>query len=409
MGKKSIIVAKRIPRVMAVISMRGSFGAEVMRGVFAHLAGTSDWGIEIVRTASEFTPETVRAALAHRVDGFIIAVNEGEDDAFALLAASSVPFVTVETYIPALDERRSNVAHVSIDNTDIGREAARSFLAQGRFATFAFVPQTQKPDALQYKWSRLREESFREILARRRLSCVTFAPPPEACADSVSMRGHLARWLRKLTPPVALLAAHDSTAHDVLQACKAARLGVPNAIAILGVDNETLICENTVPSLSSIQPDFEGAGRLAAEVLDEMMCRRGGGTSPVKTVLAPGKCKTVLRASTSRETIGGPLVQKALAFIARNAKNGISARDVVAHLKVSRALVDLRFREVRGVSLLNTILDVRLAELKRMLRETDDPIESITRRLGWSSPNYPKNLFKKRTGMSMQAYRMSSR
>jgi LacI family transcriptional regulator len=129
----------------------------------------------------------------------------------------------------------------------------------------------------------------------------------------------------------------------------------------------------------------------------------------VKTVLAPGKCKTVLRASTSRETIGGPLVQKALAFIARNAKNGIGARDVVAHLKVSRALVDLRFREVRGVSLLNTILDVRLAELKRMLRETDDPIESITRRLGWSSPNYPKNLFKKRTGMSMQAYRMSSR
>ena len=102
-------------------------------------------------------------------------------------------------------------------------------------------------------------------------------------------------------------------------------------------------------------------------------------------------------------------MQKALAFIARNAKNGISARDVVAHLKVSRALVDLRFREVRGVTLLNTILDVRLTELKRMLRETNDPIESITRRLGWSSPNYPKNLFKKRFGLTMLDFRKTNR
>ena len=405
MKSTTTAASKRIPRVMAVISMRGSFGAEVMRGVFSHLAGASDWGLEIVRSSSEFTPETVRIALAHKVDGVIIAVNDGRDDAFESLASTDIPFTTVETYSEQLLARKTNAVHVRIDNADIGREAARCFFAQGRFATFAYVP-----NPLPCEWSRLRETGFRETLSKRNIPCDTFTPPPESTVDSVSLRGYLARWLRKLTPPVALFAADDNIAHNVLQACKAARLSVPNTIAILGVDNETLICENTMPPISSIQPDFEGAGHLAAERLDDLMQqRRGKFLPPSETTRTKGKCETVLRASTSRETTGGPLVQKAIAFIERNAKRGIGPKDVVKRLKVSRALIDLRFREVRGISLLNTILDVRLRELKRMLASTNDPIESITRQLGWASPNYPKNLFKKRFGCTMFDFRKANR
>lgn len=404
MRKKPTIASRRIPRVMTVISMRGSFGAEVMRGVFAHLSGASDWGLEIVRSSSEFTTESVRVALAHKIDGILVALNDGDEDAFAALAAADIPFAAVETYSPSLLTRKANAIHVRIDNADIGREAARSFFAQGRFATFAYVP-----NPVSCEWSRLREVGFREMLEKRRISCVTFTPPSETISDSVSLRGHLARWLRRLTPPVALFAADDNIAHNVLQACRAARLAVPNTISILGVDNEVLICEHTAPTLSSIQPDFEGAGHIAAKMLDRLMQQHGKKPPPAEALLATGKCETVLRASTSRETTGGPLVQKAITFIERNAKRGIGPKDVVEHLKVSRALVDLRFREVRGISLLNTILDARLRELKRLLATTDNPIESITRRLGWTSPNYPKNLFKKRFGITMLDFRKSHR
>lgn len=66
------------------------------------------------------------------------------------------------------------------------------------------------------------------------------------------------------------------------------------------------------------------------------------------------------------------------------------------------------YREVRGESVLSVIMSARLAELERLLRETDDSIESITRRLGWTSPNYQKTLFKKRFGTSMRKFRARS-
>jgi LacI family transcriptional regulator len=149
-------------------------------------------------------------------------------------------------------------------------------------------------------------------------------------------------------------------------------------------------------------------GTGAAAALEKMM--RGGATGrPSSTVMIHGENEIVRRASTPAETTSGPLVQKALAFIERNAQRGIGVKDVQEHLRVSRSLMDLRFREVRGESVLSVILSARLAELKRLLRETDDSIESITRRLGWTSPNYPKNLFRKSFGMSMREFRNSTK
>ena len=136
---------------------------------------------------------------------------------------------------------------------------------------------------------------------------------------------------------------------------------------------------------------------------------RGRGSRPTATVVIHGGNEIVRRASTPAETTSGPLVQKALAFIERNVRSGIGVRDVQEHLRVSRSLLDLRFREVRGESVLSCITSARLAELKRLLRKSDEPVASITRRLGWTSPNYPKNLFKKHFGMTMREWRMQNR
>ena len=124
-----------------------------------------------------------------------------------------------------------------------------------------------------------------------------------------------------------------------------------------------------------------------------------------QTITVQGENELVQRESTLLGSSAGPLVQKAMSFIERNARRGIGVKDVQAHLKVSRSLMDTRFREIRGSSVLSAILDARLKELTRLLRETSDPLESITLRLGWTSPNYPQNLFRKRVGMSMSQWR----
>ena len=392
---------KRIPRVIAVVSMNSNFGPSVLRGVFAHVAARGEWGLSIVRSNHDFTGESVKQALAHKASGFIIALNEEAPEAFRELAASDIPFVTVETFSTLLEARKTKAVHVRIDNMAIGRDAARSFISQGRYTTFGYVPAYG-----QHEWSRLRGEGFAAETTRRDRHTRIF----QTCSDGdpITRRGELARWLRKLEKPAAVMAADDAVAQEVLQACKSARLSVPSDVAVLGVDDEELICENAEPRISSIRPDFVRAGREAANALEKMMYGKRG-SRPATIVTIRGVNEIVLRASTPAEKSSGPLVQKALAFIERNAGNGIGVRDVLAHLKVSRSLMDLRFREVRGESVLTCITAARLKELKRLLRETDDPIESITRRLGWTSPNYPKNLFKRHFGMSMCEYRTKNR
>ena len=102
------------------------------------------------------------------------------------------------------------------------------------------------------------------------------------------------------------------------------------------------------------------------------------------------------------------LDEEADAAVDEHAFEGITAADVVARLHVSRSLADLRFREVTGTSILEAILARRLDEVKRLLRETNLRISEIAARCGYRDANYLKNLFKKRTGMSMREWRAQS-
>ena len=198
------------------------------------------------------------------------------------------------------------------------------------------------------------------------------------------------------------MAANDDTAFKLMEVIKASKLKIPADYAILGVDNDTLICENVRPRLSSIQPDFESEGFIAAKVLDEMMQKES--PTPVSTIIA-GIKRIIRRESTAEISHAGRLIQKAIAYIDAHATDGIDVSDVVAHLGCSRRLADLRFRQLQGRSILETIIERRLTAVQRRLAETRDTIDTITADCGFKNPNYLKNLFKKRFSMTMSEFR----
>jgi AraC-like DNA-binding protein len=150
-----------------------------------------------------------------------------------------------------------------------------------------------------------------------------------------------------------------------------------------------------------VQPDFEEEGRLAAETLDGMM--RGKATE--KRILLVGVKGIVQRASTAKQSHAGRLVQKAVAYIDAHALEGIGVGDVVRHLKCSRRLADLRFRELQGRTILDAITERRLDEVRRRLAGTREKMDAIASECGYSNPIYLKNLFKKKFGMSMSEWR----
>jgi LacI family transcriptional regulator len=372
-------------KVFIALRMAGIAGQSKLAGIFRYLAErygeTHPWNIELVRSRLEVTQENITSAIESGVDGFIASI-PGIENALNSLANSEIPAVLADMSTSSFECRKKNLAVIHNSAMEIGREAAFYFMRQGIARAYAFIHAQGKPE-----WSQKRFSAFRDILADNGHWCAELNTPED---------------VSRLKKGTAIMAANDDTAFKLVEVIKAKKLKIPADFTILGVDNDTLICENARPRLSSIQPDFESEGFIAAKILDEMM--QSNTPTPVRTILA-GVKRIVRRESTAEISHAGQLVQKAIAYIDRHATDGIDVSDVVAHLGCSRRLADLRFRQLQGRSILEAIIERRLTIVRQRLAETRDTIETITSDCGFSNPNYLKNLFKKRYSMTMSEFR----
>ena len=378
----------RLRHVVVALRMAGIAGQDKLSGIFEYLSQGPRWNLAIYRTRHEFTAQTVKDELARGASGFIIGI-PGTEDALAVLAKSDRPVVLMNLRAGRLAARKDGVSIVRSDANAVGREAAHTLLAQGVYKSYAFAGYRTDDD-----WSRDRGRVFRDTLKKSGFDVRLF--DVEHFREKVDDRATLVAWLKSLPKPCGILAACDDRAYEIIDVCREIGLRIPQEIGILGVNNDPLLCENSDPRLSSIQPDFRREGYLAARAI---------GKPPKERKILVGIRQVVHRESTYPMSNSGKLVQKALAFIAKNATRKISVADVAAHLRVSRSLLDLRFRELQGETIHAAISSVRLNEVKRRLQTSRDPIEKISADCGWDNVNSLKNRFRQATGKSMREWR----
>ena len=398
-NSKRLVLGAQPRRVVVALRMAGIAGQDKLNDIFDYLSAGRRWQLIIYRTKHEFTAEVVEHELARGADGFIVGI-PGTDDALSRIAATDVPTVVMNVSGGGIEKREDGIAFVKSDSTAVGREAANALLKQGIYKSYGYAGYRTDDD-----WSVERGRAFRDALDEAgfvgRMMDITHY------RDKVEDKSTVAEWLRALPKPCGILAACDDRAFEILDICNETGLKVPAEVGILGVNNDPILCENADPKLSSIQPDFIGEGRLAAELLEQMM---SGGTIPVSRRLRKVGIRAIVhRESTVAQSESGKLVQKVLAYIERNAVKGIGVEDVARRFKVSRSLLELRFGELQNESVYEAMLRIRLEEVKRLLRQTGDPISEITSACGWKNPIPPKSLFKKRFGMSMRDYRAKTR
>lgn len=382
-------------RVVVALRMAGIAGQDKLNGIFDHLSAGRRWQLIIYRAKHEFTAETVQHEIERGADGFIVGI-PGIEDALEVLAATDVPTVVMNVTGGGIEQRKRNIAFVKSDSVAVGREAAHTLLKQGIYKSYGYAGYRTDDD-----WSRERGKAFRDALDKagfvgRMLDVAHYS-------DKVEDKATVVEWLKTMPKPCGILAACDDRAFEILDICRETNIKVPAEVGILGVNNDPLLCENTEPKLSSIQPDFIGEGRTAAEILERMMS--GGTIAEDRRIVRLGIRAIIHRESTVAQSEAGKLVQKVLAYINHEAVNGIGVEDVARRFKVSRSLLELRFRELQNESVYEAMLRVRFEEVKHRLRHTNDPILEITRACGWENPTPPKALFKKRFGMSMRDYR----
>lgn len=302
--------------------------------------------------------------------------------------------------LPTVDLSAARLApHLPCVETDddvIAGWAVEHFAVRG-FKNFAYCGDAQ------YGWSVKRSAFFAAHVRARGAESHEFRIQPSGrLADD---RFAMAEWLVQLPKPVGILACYDIAGQELLEACKIANLAVPDGVAVLGVDNDELICNLTSPPLSSIQPDTTRTGFLAASLLDEMML--GHALEPQLHLIKP--LRVVTRQSSDILSVNDQLVARALRLIRDHADDGVPVSTVQRHVGLSRRSLDYRFLQVLGRTVHEEITRVRMERLSDLLVNTDWTLPQIARRLGFNHSEYMGVAFKKFTGSSPGEYRRANR
>ena len=364
---------------------------DCLGGIFRFAREEARWNLRLVHADEHVNPQSLVDLNVDEIDG-IITSESGIADVMGLLTQYNIPLVSIGSRTQASMRGLSRVAFVKIDDAEVGRFGAERLSAYGQFAACAFVKPQQDAE-----WANLRARHFRLEFQKR-----TKCPYHEHVGTDL-----LAPWLSALPKPAAIMAANDTLAFSVLEAAASAGIAVPQSLAVVGTDNDVFLCDAAKPPLSSILPDHEEVGFLAATELQRLMtCKRR--SSKPKTVLCQ-KHRFIERESTRHIVPAARILREALTFIDSEAVHGIGPAEVAKHLGVSRRLLDLRFNEFSGRTVSETIRDRQLDAIKRFLSDTKLPIRLISEKCGFKNETYPKELFRKRFGMSMKDWRKKNR
>ena len=379
-----------LKKIAVIITASGMAGRDYLSGVFRYANTRTRWMLDLLNGNEDFERRIKDYGLP---DG-VLSIIPHEQQILAALLKLDIPSAIVDIPPRSFNFSGKHISFVHLNEDTIGRAAAEHLLSRGRFNSFACMI-----DEPQFSYPAARERSFRQRLEREGLFVKTLVLPETTSGERE--RKMLELTLARLPRPLAVFAVRDRAALKIFDACRRLRLSIPGEVAVLGVDNDELFCNSLPVPLSSILPDHEQVGFLAARELDQLFKGRGGGDK----VLDKSVKDIVLRASTRIVPPAARIVSDALTFIEKNASGSLRVSDVAAHLGISRRLLDLRFRQMQNESVLSAIVRTRIGKIKKRLFSTSDSIARIATDYGFSSSAAFVRFFKDRTGQSPNRWR----
>lgn len=301
----------------------------------------------------------------------------------------------------------SGIPYIYTDNAAIGRLGAEHLLACG-FETLAFCGY---PRTTTSGWSEERAAAFAQACEKAGRPCHAFMGRHGNARRWADLQGELTRWLTQLPKPLGLMACNDVRARHVLEACRTLGLRVPHDVAVIGVDNDEIICELTDPPLSSIDQAARRIGYEAAALLDRLMHaasdstdrRRGGkprraSTVSQRIVLPP--IGVVARASTDTLATSDPAVVETLHALRRTPWMRPAVEALAAAVGLSRTGLDARFKAAVGRSIHEEYIRLRLTATRRLITGSDLPLKTVASRSGFPSVQYMTTFVRRHTGLT---------
>jgi LacI family transcriptional regulator len=212
----------------------------------------------------------------------------------------------------------------------------------------------------------------------------------------------ISEWLAGIPKPIGILACSDDRGEEIIEAAKIAGVKIPEQVAVMGIDNDSLACNLLNPTLSSVALNTQAIGYEAAELLYKLI--KGEEKMKGQQLLISPKYIEV-RQSTNILAIEDSDVASAISFIRQKAKEPIQVQDVADFTTISRRVLESRFRKILGRSILQEIRRVRVETIAKLVCATNIPIKSIAASLGFASIDHISRYFKEEKGISLREYR----
>ncbi len=388
-----------VPQVALLLETSTEYGRGLLRGIVRYSRLHGPWSLYV---APGHLEQALPKARSWSGTGIIARMRSLE--MAKQIRATGLPFVA-----SSLDEFRAprqgdKFGEIRTNSAAIAQMAA-AHLVERSLRHFAFC------GFHGCAWSSCREEVFSRCLGDQGFECHmhrmelgNWMHLPNWIEDWEHEQRILLAWLKSLPKPVALMACNDICGRAVLQACGGAGLRVPDDVAVVGVDNDELMCELSNPPLSSVALDVEKAGYEAARLLDSLMSGNRAGEHVVQ--VEPVYVAT--RQSSEIMAPDDPSVATALRFIKNHAGQAISVPDVVDQIGVSRRTLERRLSRALGRSISSEITECRLERAKRLLLETDLPSYRVAAAAGFGTIKTFNRAFRHAVGISPQRFRQSA-
>lgn len=343
--------------------------------------------------AIDTTKSLLEILKSRRPDGCIVEDSVVWRGLAPAMAKAHVPYVLLDAISPDLPRDRWLRARVLPDNLSAVASAAK-VLFEFNYSDYAFVPHHEA-----LPWSVERERLFAERTARFRASFHVYRGTDRSV--NVVSRS-LANWLRSLPKPCGVLACNDQTALRVLEAAATAGIRIPDEMPVIGIDDDSSVCETCSVSLSSVRLDLEAGATLAAKALDETIRtgrRVADATFGVQFVSE--------RASTRPLRIPDGRVAAAIETVRREVASGIDAQGVARSVGVPLRSLHRRFLNATGHTLGLEIRETRFALAKRLLSTTDSSVSAIANFCGYDSDSSLRKAFARHGELAPRQFRMA--
>jgi LacI family transcriptional regulator len=377
-------------RVALIIETSSSYGRALLAGIVRYLRTHHEWSVFLEQRDLTTKPP----AWLPKWKGHGIISRATTPQLARAVAATGVPLVE-------LTDRWRDLGfpHVWSDDLSIGRLAAEHLLERG-FRNFGFCGFQGEA------WSDRRKAGFVEAIQGADAQHDTFASPWHGTQVRPweDEQQALINWLQRLPKPVGIMACNDVRGQHVLEACSRAKLAVPEEVAVIGVDDDQLLCQLCDPPLSSVRPNAELIGFRSGELLSELM----SGRTPKQRELLIPPLGIATRQSTDVVAIDDSGVAAALTYIREHACSGISVQDVLARVPVSRSTLERQLRKYLKRSPQQEIRHVQLKRARELLAGTDLPLERIASLCGFKHPEYMHVVFRREMKVTPGEYRRTA-